>query len=203
MIARALQSVLCLCLASTLAAQQAQLCAAATAAKTGPATIAKGTEIKLELRESVSSDTAHRGQAVKLAVAADVIVAGRVVIARGTPATGVVSNLRRSVPGKINGFIDVKAAGVALPGGTSLTLRDLPPGEDDCDPIGPCWLLFTLFAPIELIGKIRENADKKKNPEAGKQMTLTESYGFSGYTPRKLTLSRAAAGQLESVLPSS
>lgn len=53
-----------------------------------------GTSIQLETVQLVSSKTAPKGDLVDLIVCDDVLVEGRVVVARGTPAIGQISDAR-------------------------------------------------------------------------------------------------------------
>ena len=55
-----------------------------------PVRVMPGTEVQLVLEESLSSQTATKGQKFSLTVKRDVLVQGHVVIPKGSPATGLV-----------------------------------------------------------------------------------------------------------------
>jgi len=95
------------------------------------------------LLDRVSSATAKKGQTVHFAVAEDVLAAGIVVIPRGTPAEGVVANVRKGIPGKQDGSLRLEPRELLLSDGSRLKLSRNAPGQDDCGDMGPCWALAT------------------------------------------------------------
>lgn len=64
------------------------------AARPGELLLKAGTSIQLETVQPVSSKTAAKGDLVDLIVRDDVLVEGRVVVSRGTPAIGQISDAR-------------------------------------------------------------------------------------------------------------
>ena len=75
-----------------------------------------GTEVPLELAEQLSSKRARQGQRVGLRVTEDVVVDGRIVFPKGTPAVGEVSRVvARGMFGK-SGKLRVRAMFIELAG---------------------------------------------------------------------------------------
>ncbi len=104
--------------------------AAAPAAATRELVLANQTAVHLKLVHAISSATAHVGEEVSLEVAQDVVVNGLTVIAKGSPASGTVSEVetkRRGKGGKVNVLVSsvqlankekvpVRSFGVEQPG---------------------------------------------------------------------------------------
>lgn len=108
-----------------------------------------GTEVQLVLKESLSSQTATRGQKFSLVVEQDVLVQGQVVIPKGSPATGLV--VRAEPKGTFGkpGVLQLRIQ--------SLTLRDqriplfyssLSRGKERD---GSAVLLTALFGPVGML----------------------------------------------------
>jgi len=190
MIGRFLSSTLCFVLAPLLVAQDMATTPVTTAAESGRtlAMLPRGTEVKLLLLESVSASKAENGQEVRMAVAEDVRANGAVVIPKNTPAMGKVNELIKPVSGKRNGYLSVNPASLKLPDGTGIKLREYSPGEDSCGDFGPCWVLYTLFGPLVLIGLIKTSIENRKLSEAGTDRTEHAGSVLSGYTGRDLRL---------------
>lgn len=103
-----LQSVLCICVAPLLIAQQAAQTPvnpvlvtpshdpSATSSRT-TITIAKDTKIEIVSLDNVSSELAVAGSPVRFAVARDVVVNGVTVLHAETPVTGFVTKAKRGV----------------------------------------------------------------------------------------------------------
>jgi hypothetical protein len=154
-------------------------------------TIPKNTEIELITLEAVSSATATKGQLVRLAVAEDVKEDGLVVIPKGTFASGEVTHLRKAVPGKNDGFIRVTPITLTLGNGKRPKLWESAYGEDDCANVGPCWVLWTLFWPIGLVGMAvhrTENRDDESQKPKGEDVTIDVCNRLSGYLAHRTTL---------------
>jgi len=208
MMRKLLQSALCFILCPLLGAQQVPEAGGTFESpqnpKPAPAagapyplpefiTIPKDTEIEMISLEAVSSATATKGQLVRLAVAKDVLVKNLVVIPKGTPATGVVSRLTKGVPGKRNGYLQVVPRILFLNNGKTITLRESRSGEFGCDPIGPCWAMYTFLAPFLLIGLVSHkvlDSDENEKP-LGKDDAIhaCQSLIWDGYTNRVKILS--------------
>lgn len=77
-------------------------------------TLPAHTEIQVRLQDRVSSATASQGQHFSLAVDADVLLQGRVVIPQGTPASGTVLAAERSGQMGAGGTLSVKLDYVQL-----------------------------------------------------------------------------------------
>jgi hypothetical protein len=201
MIRRILQSALCLSLSSLLTAQQIpQEVPPATAVETvspkpvplrrsAPISVAKNTQIVLITLEPVSSATASNGQLVRLAVQDDLIVNGLVAIPKGTLATGVVTHLQKGIAGKQDGY--VKPVSLAMSNGKQAKLWESAYGEDDCANAGPCWLLWTISAPLMplILIRLATNAMDKGGGEpkpAGKNKVLKAGSSLTRYVAKKI-----------------
>ena len=151
MIRTTLQSVLCLCLAPMLVAQQAVSNEPGTSVSTKAETVTlrKGTVVALVLIDPVSSATAQKGQAVRLALAEDVIVNGVVVIRRGAPAVGVIKSVSKAVPGKHNGYLQIEPVSLTPQYMSSIVLNGYTPtgGDGVCDGFGSCRGLVVFAIP--------------------------------------------------------
>ena len=135
MIYRLLQSVLCIFLCPLLVAQQVSssqqgvaALASLPAAKPHGATILlrRGTIVPLIRLETISSATAKVGQIERFAVSEDVKANGIVVIPKGTPASSVVTYVRKAICGQRNGMVTVGPPSLTLPDGSSIPLRYVP-----------------------------------------------------------------------------
>lgn len=106
-----LQSALCLFLSPLLLAQQ-----------NASPRVPEDTKIELLALDSLSSNSAIAGTAVRFAVAKDVVVNGVIVFRAGAPVTGTVTKVVRSVAGKRDGFLGIRVREISLQGGLSLRL---------------------------------------------------------------------------------
>ena len=204
---RTIQILLVVLLCPLLAAQQPVIQSnLEPRAKAEVVTIPTETRIEFFLLEAVSSATAKRGQIVHLAAAEDFSVNGVVVIPKGTTAEGKVTKVRKGVPGKQDGQIDVEATSVLLSNGQSLRLQKNamdPEWDLDCrDHVGPCVLFFIFEAapilailamtaalsPITLAYKLREHQPSLKTQPAGTQMILQPCERISAYFSQKITI---------------
>ncbi len=65
-----------------------------TAAAEPSPTVPAGTRVQVKLLKMISSQSSHLGETVQFEVAHDVVMEGLVVISRGTPAVGSVTNVK-------------------------------------------------------------------------------------------------------------
>lgn len=133
MIRTTLQGALCLCLSPFLVAQQpignglgqtATANAPIVQTHARPLEIPRKTIVRLVPLESVSSATAYKGQLVRLAVKENVILNGSIIIPKGTLASGVISDLRKAIPGKRDGDLSIKPVSLTLPDGSLIALHE-------------------------------------------------------------------------------
>jgi hypothetical protein len=80
------------------------------------------TAVRLKLLRELSSATAHVGEEVNFEVAQDVVIGGLVVIAKGAPAVGAVTEAEPKKRGK-GGKINVSVASVLLANNEKIALR--------------------------------------------------------------------------------
>jgi hypothetical protein len=184
-----------------------QLCAQAPASTTSPAEtrLPKGSPIRLVLLDEVSSATAVPGQKLRFAVAEDVAAGGQVVLPKGTAAAGIVTHVRKGIPGKQDGTLEIEAQSLQPVGGPRLKLRQYAPGEDACGDFGPCSAMiaaFVVLAPIELpallILRLRQRAhpaDHPKPPIAGNDSVMRPCLSRFAFTAKAIATSPSAAPQ--------
>jgi hypothetical protein len=95
----------------------------------------EGTEVHLVLLGPISSATATKGQSVHFAIAQDNVSP----FPPGTAATGVVKSVRKGIPGKQNGSLEIQPRTILLKDGTKIRLMRY---EDECDVrVAGCWVL--------------------------------------------------------------
>jgi hypothetical protein len=203
-----LQSALCIFLAPLLAAQQTAD-TAVTPIDHKPTlapefvTLDKGHEVHLLLLEDISSATATKGQRVRMAMAEDVIVDGKIVIPKGTKVQGEVSGLTKAISGKRDGYIHVTPLNLTLSDGGRLKLGDLPPGEDKCGDFGPCWAPLLFLAPLVplILIRVAVGADHLKQPGIdGTEHICSLEFG---YTVNKTKLRVLDARNMNASAPTS
>lgn len=158
MVRATLQSAVCCCVAPLLLAQQvtdgntpamrAEQPRSVTRSEPAAKLVPKGTGIDFVLLEPLSSATTVKGQKVRLAVSKDVAVKGVIAIPRGTPAEGVVSDVRKAKPGKRDGEIMFRPVRLLLSDGSGVKIGEYPPGKDSCGPKGSCLLLIPVAVPL-------------------------------------------------------
>ena len=159
--------------------------------KTAQIKLEKGQEVELQLLESVSSATGRNRQVVKLATVSDVVENGIIAIPKGAPAVGVVKHVRKALPGKKNGYLEIEASELTLPNGTIVKLGEYPPGDDACGDMGPCWALFIAAAPFTPLLLVRWLAGSASNGTVkveGKDKVLPVGEAVRAYTQHTLRL---------------
>jgi hypothetical protein len=146
-------------------------------------TVKRGTQVLFRIEQPISSALAHDGQRVEIVVQDDVWFNGILAIPKGTEGTGAVFDARAAIPGKRDGMLLVRPVDLILPGGRHIKMSNNPPGYDDCDVIfGPCWLEYSLFAPVVLpIIWGQDLADRHHTAE-GKDVMQTTTEPIQGYT---------------------
>jgi len=84
--------------------------------------LAHATPVRLVLLDNVSSATATAGQAVNFEVAEDVLVEGLIVIPRGSPATGTITDAQAKRRMGKAGYVDINIDKVTLADGEKVLL---------------------------------------------------------------------------------
>jgi hypothetical protein len=152
-----------------------------------------GTQVFFRIQQPISSASAHNGQRVQMTVHDDVWVNGVRVIPKGAEGTGVVFDARAAVPGKRDGMLLIRPVDLILPDGRHIKMSDNPPGYDDCDGIfGPCWLEYSLFAPIVFPLKWGADHETRDNKAAGRDVTQTTTEPIQGYTRQRFKVEDGA-----------
>lgn len=77
-------------------------------------TLRQGLAIPLLTVDAVSSKTAHKGDIVALLTAADVVVDGKLAIARGTAARGQIADARATGGLGVNGRLEIRPLYLSL-----------------------------------------------------------------------------------------
>jgi hypothetical protein len=81
------------------------------------------TPVKLKFKETITSKTAQENQPIEFEVADDVVVQGVIVIARGTSAKGIISEVKKARMLGRKGKISIVLKEVPLVSGERVTLR--------------------------------------------------------------------------------
>ncbi len=105
---------------------------ASPAPPAAPPAVRHGTIVEVTLLDSLTSATAVQGQPVRLAVAKDVKLHGSVVIPRGTPVKGIVSEVEKAAPGDRGGWLTILPQEIDLPNGSRLAISDKPHAAPCC-----------------------------------------------------------------------
>lgn len=87
--------------------------------------LSAGTPVEVNLNESLDLDLATRGQAVDFIVRHDVVVNGKVLIAAGAWATGVIQKVKMACDGNC-GTITLTMTEARAVDGTVVRLRSMP-----------------------------------------------------------------------------
>jgi hypothetical protein len=207
-----IQAVLCVALCPLLVAQQTTSgeqspttpdLASAGQPKVAAITIPRKTVVELALLETVSSATAQKGQAVRLVVKKDVVVNGTVVIPRGTPASGLVTFVRKGVAGKSDGSLRVKPLGLILPDGSSIELRGYTYNDDDADGVcegfvsclGLNVIVVSISLPFAIAYSVTSLFQRHHAAKPGIDQTLAVCSTLLGSTKAKSHISRVVPDQ--------
>jgi hypothetical protein len=208
MIRSLIQAVVCISLCPLLAAQQgigsgqsptAPDLHSATQTKVEAINLPRKTEVELALLEPVSSETAQKGQVVRLAVKEDVVVDGTVVIPRGTPAKGLVASVRKAIPGERNGSLRVEPTGLTLQDGSSIKLREYIDTDVLCEGFVNCLGLIVVAIPASLpfaiFDMVKSPPQWGKAPESGSDETLPLCRQVWGATTKRVSIGPAVPTQ--------
>jgi hypothetical protein len=200
MIRKLLQSALCVCLSPLLAAQEATSAVQSpiapeplpsAQAKSATITLRRGTIVPLTPLESVSSATAQVGQAMRFAVTEDVTIDGAIVVPKGTPASGVVTYVRKAIPEQRDGRVGGELISLNLPNGSSVPLREVPYADPEAE--GLSGVVLTIAALPFWIGDLIKK--KHPAPEAGIDETMSLCWQWWGSTTKKVRINLAIPAQ--------
>lgn len=111
-----------------------------------------GTEVKVTVTEQISGKTAAEGDPLSLKVAEDVLINGKVVIAKDTIAKGIVTEAKKSGRMGKGGSLSIRVESTQLVDGQKVKLRAAK-GGDGNDKTGTTVALTVLFGPIGLLKK--------------------------------------------------
>ncbi|MDR3773085.1 MAG: hypothetical protein P4L26_07040 [Terracidiphilus sp.] len=159
------------------------------AAQSKGSTIAlrRGTVVPLTPLETVSSATAQAGQKLQFAVTEDVKVDGTIAIPKGTPASGVVTYLRKAIFEQRDGRVGVELVSLTLPDGSSVPLREAPYTDPEAE--GLCGVvLFIAALPFVFSDMAKE---RHPAPEAGNDETMSLCWQWWGSTTKKVRINLA------------
>jgi hypothetical protein len=104
---------------------------------------------EMVLDEPLSSATAKKGQTVRMKLKEPWVAEGHFIAPVGTPAMGTVRRVDRAIPGKRNGRVIITAGSIQLPSGKTIPLNIQMPDGDECDDVGPCLLVYGIWAAVE------------------------------------------------------
>ena len=153
--------------------------------------VKKDTQVLFHIQQPLSSANAHNGQFVRIVVQEDVWFSGVLVIPKGADGTGVVFGAHPAIPGKRDGTLLIKPVDLILPDGRHVKMSDNPAGYDDCDGVfGPCWLEYSLFAPVVFPLKWGADLSARDHKAEGKDVTQTTALLIQGYTRQRFQVSK-------------
>ncbi|MGI8469173.1 MAG: hypothetical protein ACR2N3_12050 [Pyrinomonadaceae bacterium] len=121
------------------------------------ATLPDGTEFTVETTEEISSKTVVEGDPLTFKVRDDVTIDGKVVIAKGAIAKGVVSNSEKSGRLGKGGKLGIRIESTTTVDGQKIRLRASKGGEGD-DKTATTVALVVLFGPL---GFLKKGSDAK------------------------------------------
>ena len=149
-------------------------------------TVKRGTQVFFRVQQPISSANAHNGQRVEIVVKDDVWVNGILAIPKGAGGTGAVFDAWAAIPDKRDGMLLIRPVDLLLPDGRHIKMSDNPPGYDDCDVIfGPCWLEYSLFAPVIFPLKWGSDLATRDDKAEGKDVMQTTTELIQGYTRQR------------------
>jgi hypothetical protein len=137
--------------------------------------LADGTELTVETLELITSKTAVEGDPLTFKVKEDVIVGGKVLIAKGAIAKGVVSNAKRSGRMGKGGELSIRVESTVTVDGQKVRLRSTKGGEGD-SATGATVALVVLFGPLGLLKK-------------GKNAVMKPGTAIKAYTDEEVKVS--------------
>jgi hypothetical protein len=111
-----------------------------------------GTEITVVTTEEISSKTATEGDPLNFKVAEDVMVNGRIVIAKDTLAKGTVSSAKKSGRLGRGGSLGIRIESTMTVDNQKVKLRSVKGKEGD-DKTGTTVALVVLFGPLGFLKK--------------------------------------------------
>jgi hypothetical protein len=119
-------------------------------------------------------------------VQGDVWASGILVIPKGTQGTGAVFDAQTAIPGKRDGMLLIRPVDLILPDGRHIKMSNNPPGYDDCDVIfSPCWMEYSLFAPVVFPLKRAADLEARDDKAEGKDVTQTTTEPIQSYTRQR------------------
>ncbi|HEX8285455.1 MAG TPA: hypothetical protein VF588_19025 [Pyrinomonadaceae bacterium] len=148
-------SLLVAMLAPTLAPAAATLASApqdAAAANGAEVILPDGTELNVVTTEEISSKTATEGDALTFKMDEDVVINGKVVIAKGAIVKGEVSNAKKSGRMGKGGALSIRVLSTETVDGQKLKLR-ASKGKEGGDKTGTTVALVVLFGPLGFLKK--------------------------------------------------
>jgi hypothetical protein len=205
MIHKTFQIGLWLFLSSLLAAQQAQVDnpqhpSSPSSVTPEVITIPKDTKIELMTLESVSSETAHKGSAVRFVVANDVVVNGNTVLYAGAPVTGIVTKAKRGIAFHQWAGLTIRVKQMRIGNGPALRLTASDPairekpGEFARD-YGWCLLIVPGCIALEILvlnGCGEDSCPGKPKADGEQQAILPSCVTLEYWTKSSFSVSSAA-----------
>jgi len=138
-----------------------------------------GTELFVETLEEISSKTAVEGDPLTFRVKEDVTVNGKVLIAKGAIAKGVVSNAKKSGRMGKGGDLSIRVESTVTVDGQKVRLRSTKGNEGD-NKTGTTVALVVLFGPLGLLKK-------------GKNAVIKTGTAIKAYTDEQVKVSVVTA----------
>lgn len=137
--------------------------------------IPDGTELSVVTTEEISSKTATEGDPINFKVDEDVVINGKVVIAKGTMAKGIISNASKSGRMGKGGKLSIRVESTNTVDDQKIKLR-ASKGKEGDDKTGTTVALVVLFGPLGFLkkgkdAKIKEGTKIKVFTDEEKKVT--------------------------------
>ncbi|MET0647839.1 MAG: hypothetical protein ABW208_14580 [Pyrinomonadaceae bacterium] len=139
-------------LAPTLAPAGALALASQDGAAAGEIVLPDGTELTVITTEEISSKTATEGDPLTFKIDEDVLVNGKVVIARGALVKGEISNAKKSGRMGKGGTLSIRILSTTTVDDQKVKLR-ASKGKEGDDKTGTTVALVVLFGPLGFLKK--------------------------------------------------
>lgn len=157
------------------AAPAAALAVPAGSQESNEVVIPDGTEINIVTIEEISSKTAVEGDPLTFKVDEDIVMGGKVVIAKGTLVKGEVSNAKKSGRLGRGGALSIRVNSTQTVDDQKVKLRASKGREGD-DKTGTTVALVVLFGPLGFLkkgkdAKIKEGTKIKAYTDEEKKVT--------------------------------
>jgi hypothetical protein len=133
------------------------------------------------------------GHTVQFAVSEDVVVDGVIIISKGTPASGVVTYVRKAIRGQLDGRLVIQPVSLTLPDGSSVPLHEARYSDPEARGISGV-VLFIAALPFVFSDMAKR---RHPDPESGDDLTLPFCGQWYGATKKRVRINPAVSAQTQ------